>query len=64
MHRYVHTHSHGYVVNITFMYTCRIAAEEQERRDYELAMRLAQVSNDTMIGKSLLVICITVAIKR
>ena len=28
---------------------CRIAAEKQEKRDYELAMRLAQVSTKTYV---------------
>ena len=56
----MHAHAHTatltgmiYVIYVSHSYQLytlyRIAAEEQERRDYELAMRLAQVSSNAYV---------------
>ena len=58
----MHAHAHTatltgmiYVIYVSRSYQLytlyRIAAEEQEIRDYELAMRLAQVSSNTYVWK-------------
>jgi len=36
---------------LVFFFICRRATEEQERRDYELAVRLAQVSDGLVLAQ-------------
>lgn len=43
---------------LVFFFICRRASEEQERRDYELAVRLAQVSDGLVLAQVCL--CATV----